>query len=147
MKALPLILALSACGPGAIYEQQVVVIWHDDGGMVHEYVAAMRKIKREGRRVEIRGRCSSACTVNLHLAEQVCVAPDARIGFHGSNFGLGSLPEGSLKYTMDMEIGQWLPEPLRSIYEDEWRHNGLFAYEWLTGADVHNLTGIAMCHK
>lgn len=64
-----------------------LVIRNDRGGEVVERLAQIMLLQSTGQSVEIRGQCMSSCTMLLVL-ERVCVAPDARLGFHGpSSYG------------------------------------------------------------
>jgi hypothetical protein len=69
--------------PGA-----TIVITGDPGGSVRERYNEIRQINRLGQKVEIRrGNCMSSCTMYLG-ANNVCVSPQATLGFHGpSNHG------------------------------------------------------------
>jgi hypothetical protein len=59
-----------------------LVIKNDLGGPVAERVAQIERLRSAGARVEIRGTCTSACTMFLGLPN-ACVDPSARLGFHG----------------------------------------------------------------
>jgi hypothetical protein len=58
-----------------------VIITEDKGGIVDQYQDAATRYKAEGRRVEIRGRCRSACTLALTVPN-VCVGPGAVVAWH-----------------------------------------------------------------
>ncbi len=58
-----------------------VVIVNDGGGLVNEYEKAAWRYRLEGRRVEIRGSCRSACTLALSVPN-VCVGRNAVVKFH-----------------------------------------------------------------
>ena len=58
-----------------------VVITHDIGGFVNQYEEAVARYNLEGRRVEIRGQCRSACTLALAV-NNVCVGPGAVVAWH-----------------------------------------------------------------
>lgn len=57
-----------------------LVIRNDPGGPVAERVAQIATLSTTGQTVKILGRCASSCTMLLSIA---CVAPSARLGFHG----------------------------------------------------------------
>lgn len=58
-----------------------IVIYNDGGGVVDDYLRQARVYTVEGRRVEIRGSCRSACIVALSVPT-VCVAPGAEVKAH-----------------------------------------------------------------
>lgn len=59
------------------------VVVKDVGGWLHERYREIELLKAAGTRVEIKGRCISACTLYLAL-ENTCIHPDATLGFHGA---------------------------------------------------------------
>jgi hypothetical protein len=58
-----------------------VAIIEDGGGYVTEYQRKAQQYTFEGRRVEIRGSCRSACVLALSVPD-VCVAPGAVVRAH-----------------------------------------------------------------
>jgi hypothetical protein len=58
-----------------------IVIMNDGGGDVIDYTNAAARYDREGRRVEIRGSCRSACTLALSV-RNVCVGNGAVLKWH-----------------------------------------------------------------
>ncbi len=70
--------------PGAASPAQPAYdIRNDAGGHVVDYGLRVRQMADQGRQVRFAGRCDSACTLYLALpAEQICVTPRARFGFH-----------------------------------------------------------------
>ena len=58
-----------------------VVITEDSGGIVEQYEEAANRYKIEGRRVEIRGSCRSACTLALTVPN-ICVSKNAEVAWH-----------------------------------------------------------------
>jgi hypothetical protein len=64
--------------PGA-----TIIINGDPGGSVRKRYGEIQQINRLGQRVEIRrGACMSSCTMFLGV-QNVCVTPQAVLGFHG----------------------------------------------------------------
>jgi len=63
--------------------QQPVVIYNDGGGLVTKYMDQAYRYKMEGRRVEIRGSCRSACLLALSVPN-VCVSPAAEVKAHNA---------------------------------------------------------------
>jgi len=70
---------------GFLYEPpsiiQPVVIKNDGGGIVDTYIQQAHKYTAQGRRVEIRGSCRSACILALAVPN-VCVSPAAQVKAH-----------------------------------------------------------------
>jgi len=58
-----------------------LAIYEDGGGIVETYLNQANKFNLEGRRVEIRGSCRSACVIALSV-KNVCVAPGATVKAH-----------------------------------------------------------------
>lgn len=58
-----------------------VIVTLDTGGYVDAYFAMAARYTREGRRIEIRGECRSACTVLLEVPT-LCVRPGAVFRWH-----------------------------------------------------------------
>ena len=58
-----------------------IVITDDGGGIVENFLAKAQQYNLEGRRVEIRGSCRSACVIALSV-KNVCVAPGATVKAH-----------------------------------------------------------------
>jgi phage baseplate assembly protein gpV len=61
--------------------RQPVVIYNDSGGIVIDYEKAAARYRLEGRKVEIRGSCRSACILALSVPT-VCVSPGAIVKAH-----------------------------------------------------------------
>jgi|688.fasta_scaffold83389_8 hypothetical protein len=61
--------------------RQPVVIISDGGGIVIDYEKAAARYRLEGRKVEIRGSCRSACILALSVPT-VCVSPGAIVKAH-----------------------------------------------------------------
>jgi len=74
---------LIASQPAPVSAQaSAMVVSYDMGGLVGSRQKQVQQLRQQGRRVEIRGRCYSACTMYLGLPN-VCVHPRAVLGFHG----------------------------------------------------------------
>jgi len=85
--ALVLRTPFVAAQPAAV---STMIVSFDMGGSIQSRQTEVRKLRRTGQRVEIIGRCYSACTMYLGLSN-VCVAPNAVLGFHGPKGVAGSL--------------------------------------------------------
>ena len=76
-----LVLLLLVAGCTAPQTQNIHTVRDDGGGYYLQRLALMEELKSKGRKVAIRGKCASACT--LFLADpQTCVSRNARLGFH-----------------------------------------------------------------
>ena len=60
---------------------QIVVVVQDSGGIVSRYEDLVAKYISEGRRIEIRGMCSSACTLVL-TSPNACVSKNGEAAWH-----------------------------------------------------------------
>lgn len=91
-----------------------VVVSFDMGGSLQARQTKIRKMRHQGQRVEIRGRCYSACTMYLGL-QNVCVDPDAVLGFHGPRGALGALPQDAFEHWSRI-MSRDLRKPLQSWF-------------------------------
>lgn len=89
-----------ACMIGApVAAQSALIVNNDLGGSVQERLSVIAALRNQGRRVEIRGQCASACTMYLGLPN-TCVSRASRLGFHGPQsqyYGI-SLPPDEFEY-------------------------------------------------
>ncbi|WP_421703039.1 hypothetical protein [Aliiroseovarius sp.] len=61
----------------------LMVVHSDNGGHVVDYARTVSKVRSQGTKVRITGRCDSACTLYLALpTDQTCISPGASFGFH-----------------------------------------------------------------
>src|ERR1700756_5394863 len=58
----------------------------DMGGLMTDYASRFATMRQSGERVVIDGPCYSACTMLLGMLsrDQVCVTPNAVLGFHAA---------------------------------------------------------------
>jgi len=95
-------LALAAAGltaPDPVQAQSVIIVRNDLGGSVENRLREIAQLQSAGTRVEIRGQCTSACTMFLGLPN-ACVTLSSRLGFHGPQsqyYGI-SLPPDDFEY-------------------------------------------------
>jgi len=103
---------------------QVVVITYDIGGVVSEYEEMVARYAKEGRRVEIKGTCASACTLALTLPN-TCVHKEATVAWHQAYYAethriipdltqrmLVGLPEKLQEYLKDRIKAEYTPETI-----------------------------------
>ncbi|WP_170407764.1 hypothetical protein [Ruegeria arenilitoris] len=95
--------------------QQLYVVGSDRGGYLHDRLAELDNLARNGIQVEIRGRvCYSTCTMFLGLPG-TCVEPDTTFGFHGpSRSGRRLAPEDFDYFSKVM--ADYYPEPLKTWF-------------------------------
>jgi len=76
-------VAFSLLAHGALATDRPIVITDDKGGPIFADKKWYERIKAAGIPVKIDGPCISSCTLVLSLPKsQVCVTPNARLGFH-----------------------------------------------------------------
>ena len=92
-------LALACTIAAPVSAQSAMIVNNDLGGSVEERLTMIAALRNEGRRIEIRGQCASACTMYLGLPN-TCVSRSSRLGFHGPQsqyYGI-SLPSDQFEY-------------------------------------------------
>jgi hypothetical protein len=84
MRTLLLAAAITALTFGSA--SATMRITDDMGGLMTEYASRFQTVRQTGEKVEIDGPCYSACTMLLGMVprEQVCVTPNAVLGFHAA---------------------------------------------------------------
>ena len=113
--------------------QQTVVIQNDRGGVISSRSSRVESLRSSGRRVEIRGVCLSACTMMLG-AGNICVDPNATLGFHGpTSYGRRLQPQ-DFEY-WSQEVARHYSPALRSWYLNTARHR-TSGYHKLSGRDL-----------
>ena len=123
--------------PGA-----TIVINGDPGGSVRKRYNEVQDINRLSQRVEIRkGACLSSCTMFLGAAD-VCVSPQAILGFHGPS-RLGYKLASSEFEAWSRVIAAHYPTVIRQWYMEKARHS-VFVISKLRGAELIRL-GIPQC--
>jgi hypothetical protein len=114
----------------AVLAQGPLVITNDPGGIVATRAARVALIG--DREVRIEGRCASACTLYL-AAPNVCVTPDAVLGFHGPSHWGFPLPRADFDYWSRV-IARHYPPTLADWFMREGRHSQTM--QTISGADV-----------
>ena len=97
-----------------------LVIRNDMGGRLDLRQAEIRQLRQSGRKVELRGRCYSACVMYLGLGN-VCVSPGADFGFHGPQKMFGRMPRDLFDHWSEVMVRD-LPPPLQSWFMAKARH-------------------------
>ena len=147
-----LIVALAAAMAGALppgsaaasNRAPALIVEDDRGGPVRARERKIRRLIRNGSRVEIRGSyCLSACTMYLAVRD-LCVSRRTVFGFHGPSsplYGIALPPESFERWSR--LIAAHYPEPLRSWYLREGR-NRTVGFYYLTGEQLIAM-GIGEC--
>jgi hypothetical protein len=79
------------------------VIRENLGGIPFLYALAAHKVRKDGIRVRVDGRCSSACVIFASVARKnVCITKNARMGIHQGRASDLYDPKG-VKVDMEME--------------------------------------------
>lgn len=92
-------VAVTCAISAPVAAQSALIVQNDLGGSVEERLTMIAALRNEGRRVEIRGQCASACTMYLGLPN-ACVSRASQLGFHGPQsqyYGI-SLPPDQFEY-------------------------------------------------
>jgi hypothetical protein len=115
-----------------------IVIINDGGGIVEEFLNKAQQYNLEGRRVEIRGSCRSACVIALSV-KNVCVAPGAIVKAHLPYNKYG----GQVRTDYIPKMLGTIPENIRNYLEPRLQVN----YTPATTLDYEKLRsfGIADC--
>ncbi|MFI0397218.1 hypothetical protein [Paracoccus jiaweipingae] len=94
-----------------------ITIRNDKGGNVMQMVARRQQLAASGRPVQIRGVCSSACTMLLSLPN-ACLAPDASVGFHAPRLpGTQVIPP-----LVDQIMAQYYRAGILSRWNEDWKY-------------------------
>lgn len=120
-----------------------LIVRSDMGGVLETRVAQVSKLRNTGRRIEIRGKCHSSCTLFLGLAN-TCVSPDARLGFHGPSsaiYGIGLPPEEFERWSRQM--ASHYPPALARWFMNDARYTTV-GMKVLTGRDLIRM-GVHRC--
>jgi hypothetical protein len=92
--------------------RQPVIIREDGGGLVDKYIEQAHQYALQGRRVEIRGSCRSACLLALSVPK-VCVVPGARVMAHHAY----ELDSGKIRIDITNQMLAELPVNIKNRLE------------------------------
>ncbi|SNR73757.1 hypothetical protein [Puniceibacterium sediminis] len=113
---------------------RVLVIGNDRGGLLKDRARLVEQLRRDGRKVEIRGNlCLSSCTMFLG-ARNVCVNPNTVFGFHGPSSYGRPLPRDQFDFWSNV-MSRNFPAKLRGVFMASWRHR-IDGYESVSGAQL-----------
>lgn len=140
-----LLLQFISSAPTEAARSKIVIIKNDGGGRVRDRLEDISNIKKQGARVEIRGKfCISACTMYIGV-ENTCTYKSVMFGFHGpssGSYGL-ALPPERFEYWSQIMAAHY-PEPLRNWYLTTGR-NVTVGYYRVSGEQLIRLGIIADC--
>jgi hypothetical protein len=118
----------------------IIIVSHSMGGYISDFAARVADANARGCRVEIRGTCASACTLYLG-AENVCVAPEARLAFHTARrsvmggLAVKEVPE-EIRRPYEALMAAHYPEPIRSWFWNDVRHRPFSEWARLSGEEL-----------
>ncbi|WP_411839785.1 hypothetical protein [Paracoccus sp. ME4] len=110
-----------------------LIVARDFGGNIGLRFREIESLRAEGRKVEIRGTCASACTMYLALPD-TCVAPQVEMRFHGPSVD-GRPVKGPAFNTVSGIMARSYPEPLRSWFMAEGRYR-VEGFDEIRGAEL-----------
>ena len=121
----------------------VQIIRYDMGGSVEQRIHEVEKLRANGTWVRIEGTCISACTLYLGLTNS-CVAPTARLGFHGPRTQIVGIPMPRKDFDRESRrMATYYPSQIRRWFMSEARmitHD----YYTITGAQAAAM-GARLC--
>lgn len=125
----------------------VKTVVYDEGGFIDHQAMRIERLNENGTRVEIRGVCLSSCTMYLG-ADDVCVSPNAYLGFHGAMefYFVPATPTNKMKY--DTQMASFYPPNLKEWFMNEGR-NTIFFWTGKSGQEVYNMDPehVELCQK
>jgi hypothetical protein len=110
-----------------------LIVNSDRGGKLGQRSREIRSLRAEGKRVELRGTCLSACTMYLSLPN-VCVSSSARLGFHGPTRNGQQLSQREFDHWSDVMADNYR-EPLRSWFLTQARYT-TSGYVQVSGSEL-----------
>lgn len=110
-----------------------LIVARDFGGNIGLRFQEIESLRDEGRKVEIRGTCASACTMYLALPD-TCLEPQVEMRFHGPSVD-GRAVKGPAFDTVSGIMARAYPEPLRGWFMEEGRYR-VRGYHTIRGAEL-----------
>jgi hypothetical protein len=115
------------------------VVTQDAGGLISQRV---HYIEHVAKKVEIYGECNSSCTMLLSVPD-VCVHPEARLGFHGPSFFGQPLPSDMFDHWSNV-MAKYYPPDIRTQFMKTWRYSQRLHY--VSGKYLNDL-GFKRCRS
>lgn len=115
-------LMSAAAGIFSARSSMSIRITDDNGGLVDDYIRFYERLRLSRVQVRIEGACISACTIVLSLPKsQVCITPEARLGFHlahnvATNAPMPEATDDMIREYYPSIVQRWIKEhgPLKS---------------------------------
>ncbi|WP_421056989.1 hypothetical protein [Leisingera sp. D0M16] len=137
-------LALAPLLSSAADANQILIVGDDPGGYLHLRLIELKKLRRSGVRVEIRGRiCYSTCTMFLGLPG-TCVHPHTIFGFHGPSRNGRRLRQKDFDYFSQV-MADYYPKPLKAWFMERARNRIVGVYK-IKGSELIRI-GIPACER
>jgi hypothetical protein len=125
-----IVIALALLAPTAAFAEDVKVIRLHLGGNISRHMKKMDRLKESDTRVEIRGSCTSACTMYTGL-DNMCAALGVWFNFHGPV--IGPFPAGGASYRNGVRVmAHYMHPDIAKWYLDKYLHNKLGSYQFST---------------
>lgn len=115
---LAALMILGSALPSLAAPKGPIIIRDNRGGNVMEMMRYREKLARSGRRVEIRGKCNSACTM-LTTLPNACLGRGASIGFHAPRIPNTTI----IPPLVDEIMASTYRGGIRERWYAEWRHS------------------------
>ena len=115
---LAALMILGSALPSLAAPKGPIIIRDNRGGNVMEMMRYREKLARSGRRVEIRGKCNSACTM-LTTLPNACLGRGASIGFHAPRIPNTTI----IPPLVDEIVAPYYRNGIRRMWMSEWRHS------------------------
>jgi hypothetical protein len=114
---------------------QPVAIYNDGGGLVTAYEEAAFRYAREGREVQIRGQCRSACILALSVPK-VCVVPGAVVKAHNAYEQFGGTRRPDITQAMLSKLPSKIQMRLNGKVRDAYWAGSILDYNELMALGI-----------
>ncbi len=118
-----------------------VIIYEDGGGLVDKYIEQAHRYATEGRRVEIRGSCRSACILALSVPN-VCVTNSAQVKAHHAYEKESGVVRTDITNTMLAELPRNIRERLSGKIQKNYTQEATLNYSELRELKIPDCTSL-----
>lgn len=94
-------------------------VTYDTGGSINKRIEQIKRLNAAGEQIRILGDCRSACTMYLG-ADNVCVAPNASLWFHGAKPYDTKTP--GIEERLNERIASMYPDFVAKRFLRTWRY-------------------------
>ena len=104
-----------------VWPKHTTVLYDEHGGILDKHIVRWKELAASGNNVEIRGYCSSACTMIMAYvpSDRICFGDNSALGFHMSRGGYGENYETFKPFP---ETARWMvnqyPQNIRKWVND-----------------------------